>query len=148
MSSDREWQPHKMPTLMIAHLGRLVTRASDEGLRAIGLSTSQLPVLVALKNGERRTQMELARLAGVEQPSMAQLLTRMERDGLVRREPSPDDRRSSLLSLTDMAMERLEPGRSALRAIDDKARSGFSDEELATLSSLVARMAHNIEGSS
>ncbi len=145
MTQEESWQPQAMPALMIAHLGRLLTRASDEELRAVGLSTSQLPVLVALKDGEQRTQIDLARLAGVEQPSMAQLLARMERDGLVRREPSPGDRRSSLISLTDAAMQRLEPGRDALRAVDAKARDGFSDAELASLSALIARMARNFE---
>lgn len=144
MSDEEEWRPEEMPTIVIAHLGRLLTRASDHELRKAGITASQLPVLVALKDGERRTQSDLARIAGVEQPSMAQLLGRMEREGLVRREPSTDDRRSSLISLTDAALQRLAPGRDALRAVDTKARSGFTEADLRLFLGFIARMANNI----
>lgn len=144
MPDQEEWRPDEMPAIMIAHLGRLLTRASDHELHKVGITASQLPVLVALKHGERRTQSDLARIAGVEQPSMAQLLGRMEREGLVRREPSADDRRSSLISLTDTARQRLAPGRDALRAVDTKARSGFTEADLKLFLGFIARMANNI----
>ena len=73
-----DWQPRQMPTLLINHYGRLLTRQADERLKTIGLTASQLPVLAALKDGSALTQRELAEAAGVEQPSMAQLLARME----------------------------------------------------------------------
>nr|WP_275410201.1 MarR family transcriptional regulator [Streptomyces sp. SID14478] len=59
--------------------------------------------MAALAQGGAMSQKELARLARIEQPSMAQLLARMERDGLVERAPAPDDRRGSLISLTAVA---------------------------------------------
>lgn len=40
---------------------------------------------------------------------MAQLLSRIERDGLVQRLPDPKDGRSRLITLTEQAEERL-PG--------------------------------------
>ncbi|NGM32892.1 MarR family transcriptional regulator [Methylobacterium sp. DB0501] len=134
-----------MATLAIARLGRLLAKLHDVGLQRVGITASQLPVLAALKNGERRTQLELARLAGVEQPSMAQLLARMERDGLIRREPAPDDRRSTLVSLTDTALQRLEPGRDVLRAAEDTACAGLQADERAVLMDLIGRMASSVE---
>jgi DNA-binding MarR family transcriptional regulator len=117
----------------------------DMRLMPLGVTAAQLPVLVALKNGERLTQKELARIAGVEQPSMAQLLARMERDNLIRREPSPDDGRSSLIMLTNYALAQLEPGRDALRLIDRDACAGLSADEQATLLRFLFHIAAKIE---
>ena len=52
------------------------------------------------------SQTALARWASVEQPTMANTLNRMERDGLIVRTPDPDDRRSALISLTKLGRQR------------------------------------------
>jgi DNA-binding MarR family transcriptional regulator len=60
------------------------------------------------------TQKDLAHLAQIEQPTMAQLLARMERDGLIRRSPNPQDSRSSLISLTPQASRQAVRSRTVL----------------------------------
>ena len=97
-------------------------------------------MLAALKDGGALTQRELAEAAGVEQPSMAQLLARMERDGLVRRDPSPTDGRSSLVSLTPAAQRKLEPGRALLRQIDEEACAIFTPAEREALAGMLLRL--------
>jgi len=145
MSGEEEdWRPQEMPALIIGRIARLLARRDDERLREVGLSTAQLPVLVALKNGETHTQKELATLAGVEQPSMAQLLARMERDGLIRRQPDPEDRRSSLISLTAGALDRLRPGRSVLWYGNAEALEGFTADEVQTLTGMLQRIHANV----
>ena len=84
---------------------RLFARAIDQRLKAIGVSSGQLPVFFALAGGKALTQKELARLAAIEQPTMASTLARMERDGLIERRPDPDDGRSSLVSLSAKARQ-------------------------------------------
>ncbi len=44
---------------------------------------------------------DLARAEGVSQPAMTQLVARLHDDGLVSRTPSPTDRRSVIVTLTD-----------------------------------------------
>lgn len=85
-----------------------------------------------------------ARAIKVEQPSMAQLQARMERDGLIRRAP-PRDRRSSLIALTDKARAKLPAGRGILEAGNREAMSGLSDEEVAPLIDLLQRVLANAE---
>lgn len=140
-----DWRPETMPTLAVSRIARMLQKLVDEVLKPFGITSAQLPVLVALKNGERLTQKELTRIAGVEQPSMAQLLARMERDNLICREPSPDDGRSSIVRLTDHALRQLEPGRDALRRIDADACAGFSEDDKALLTQLLARLAVSVE---
>jgi DNA-binding MarR family transcriptional regulator len=134
-----------MPTLVIGWVARLLSRLTEARLAPLGITAAQLPVLVALKDGEKRTQKDLANIAGVEQPSMAQLLGRMERDGLIRREPSPDNWRSSLVMLSDHAEALLEPGRDALRALDETICDGLSAEERSTLLRLLFQIAAGAE---
>lgn len=133
-----------MPTQLINRAARLLGRIADTRLRELGVSVSQLPVIVALKHGARLSQKELAQQTGVEQPSMAQLLARMERDGLVQREPDPSDGRSSLISLTDHAMSLLAPGRRVLSQGNREALAGFDQSEIDLLVSMLRRVIANV----
>ena len=54
-----------------------------------------------------RTPAELADAAGVTRATMTGLVDTLERDGLVRREPDPDDRRMMSVRLTEKAEEFL-----------------------------------------
>jgi DNA-binding MarR family transcriptional regulator len=134
-----------MPGHYFSRIARGIARIGDARLRALGFATAQLPVLTALKDGARLSQGELARWAKVEQPTMAQLLSRMERDGIVRREPDPADRRSSLISLTDQARANLPAGREILIRGNADMTKGLSDAEVSTLLSLLERVLANIE---
>lgn len=142
---EHAWQSVRMPGYYFSRIARLIARLGDGRLRALGFATAQLPVLTALMDGAKLSQTELAREAGVEQPTMAQLLSRMERDGLIRRERDPADRRSSLISLTEQARARLPAGREILVKGNQDMMRGLSEEEIATLTSLLQRVLANIE---
>lgn len=133
------------PAMMILQSARLLTRLADSRFRDLQISASQVPVLVALKNGEKLSQKELTRLAGVEQSSMAQLLSRMERDGLILREADTRDRRSTLIRLSPKALECILPGRKILFQGNDDALQGFSAEETGQLVSLLSRVLENLK---
>lgn len=143
--TDGDWSPMRTPGHYISRIARAFARIGDMRLRELGFATAQLPVLTALKDGARLSQTELARWAKVEQPSMAQLLARMERDGIIRREPDPRDRRSSLIVLTDQARAKLPAGRAILEAGNREAMRGLSEEEVATLINLLQRVLANAE---
>src|SRR5262249_12317126 len=103
------------------------------------------PVRRALADGRSRSQTELARASGVEQPSMAETLARMERDGIVRREPNPNDKRGSLFSVTSKARARFPKAKSALIKCERRAMAGFDDAEKAVLRELLKRVARNLD---
>lgn len=133
------------PLKLIGQLHRSFTRIADGQLRELGFATSQLPVLVALKKNKALSQSELARFARVEQPSMAQLLNRMERDGLVQRVPDPDDKRSRLISLTDSASRRMPKGKAIMDAMCEMALEDFSPSDITQLVALLQRMNANLD---
>ncbi|WGY70758.1 MarR family transcriptional regulator [Burkholderia cepacia] len=141
--SDADTKTNPLPLVGITY--RLFTRVVDRQLRDLGFAVSQLPVLVSLKKAGALSQTELARRAQVEQPSMAQLLNRMERDGLVLRVPDPDDRRSRLISLTDSASKGLASGRAVMEGASEQALAGLSDAERDQLAALLGRVNANLE---
>jgi MarR family transcriptional regulator, transcriptional regulator for hemolysin len=140
-----DWDPMAHPGHYFSRIARGLARVGDIRLRDLGFATAQLPVLTALKDGARMSQTELARWAKVEQPTMAQMLARMERDGLIRREPDPRDRRGSLVSLTKQARSRLPAGRAVLRQGNVEMTKGLSADEVETLVSLLRRVLANVE---
>src|ERR1700760_2194851 len=81
------------PGHLISLAARGFARLSEARLKPLGFGVGHLPVLVALHDGPARSQRDLARFARIEQPSMAQMLARMERAGLVCRLPDPADGR-------------------------------------------------------
>lgn len=133
------------PGHLISLAARGFTRLSEARLKPLGFGVGHLPVLVALQDGQASSQSELARFARIEQPSMAQMLTRMERDGLIQRTPDPLDKRSSQVNLTESARTRLPDACAVLFDGNRDALDGFSAEEVAQLTALLTRLIANLD---
>ncbi|MET4389799.1 MarR family transcriptional regulator for hemolysin [Bradyrhizobium sp. F1.4.3] len=142
---DNEWELLNTPAPLINMASRGLMRLAERRLKPFGASAGQLPVFYLLRDGGAMSQRDLARLARIEQPSMAQTLARMERDGLVRRVPDPKDGRSSLVSLTRKALAKMPALREALHAGRAELVEGFSEAEVATLCDLLQRLNRNLE---
>ena len=132
------------PSRWISLAARLYARLGDTRLAPLGVASGHIPVIACLKHGPL-TQAELARMARVEQSSMAQMLTRMERDGLIERTVDPRDRRSRKISLSAETRARIEPAREILGQINEEALAGFSAEEVETLMGLLGRLVQNLD---
>lgn len=139
------WDPEASPTFWINHASRLIVRHFEERLRPLEFGWAYLPVVVALKENTRLTQKELAKRSGVEQPTMAALLTRMERDGIIVREANPTDKRSSWISLSTKAKARLPQAMQQLAEVVGLAMSGLSQAECTTLMATLRRVVTNLD---
>lgn len=106
---------------------RLFARAIER--RLAGGNSGPMPVFFALQDGGAMTQKALAQLAAVEQPTMANTLNRMERDGLVLRNPDPNDRRSALVSLTPLGLERARAAFVSAMEVNGIATDALKPEE-------------------
>jgi len=115
------------PGHLISLAARGFARLSEARLKPLGFGVGHLPVLAALHDRPGQTQRDLATFARIEQPSMAQMLARMERDGLIRRAPDPADGRSSQISLTKKALTRLPAACAVLFQGNQDALDGFTD---------------------
>ena len=110
---------------LVNRAARLFRRFADCRLEPLGLAAGQLPILTALIARESLSQKALTEHAAIEQPTMAATLARMERDGIIERNPDPRDGRGALFSLAPSTREKA----GALRATVE----GMSADALADL---------------
>ena len=133
------------PGHLISLAARGFVRLSEARLKPLGFGVGHLPVLVALRDGKASTQRDLARFAKIEQPPMAQMLARMERGGLIRRSPDPEDGRSSRIILTEVALARMPDAVTTLFQGNREALNGFTDDEARQLVALLRRLIANLD---
>ncbi len=72
----------------------------DQRLRPLGLSQGKWRTLIHLsQGGDNLTQKEIAERMGIEEPTLAGLLNRLQHDGWIERRESPSDRRCKTIHL-------------------------------------------------
>jgi DNA-binding MarR family transcriptional regulator len=99
-----------------------------------GLSAGQELIVMRLFDSPPRSQAELTRWLGVEPPTTAKMLERMEKAGIVERVPSQTDRRVTLVSLTAEG-----------RAIHQRVQNVWSDLERVTVAGLTPGEVQQLE---
>ncbi len=146
VKTEPRWDPQSTPSfLRINHASRLLMRQFEQQLRPLGFGFAYLPVAIALEENSGLLQKDLAVRAHVEQPTMALLLARMERDGLVRKEPHPDDKRATRITLTPKARQRLPKAKQRLAVVAKRVTNGFSAAERDQFLSLLQRAVKNLD---
>jgi DNA-binding MarR family transcriptional regulator len=120
-------------------LARLLEQALRRRIAIHGVVPGQFPALLALYERDGLSQSELCRLVRIEQPTMANTLNRMERDGLVRRGPDPTDGRRSVVRLTARARDLEADLVAAAESVNAEVTAGLTAAETATLLDLLTR---------
>ena len=141
----KKWDPTGHPAYLLGRAARLFERRAHGRLKELGLSNAHVPVLRALKNGEALSQTALAELAHIEQPTMAQMLARMERDKLVQRVPNPADGRSSLYSLTRTTLAKVADAQRMLERGGAELLAPLTAAETQTLTEILAKVVAHLE---
>lgn len=101
-------------------------------------------VLALLKLKPEMAQRELTYLMGMSRQSIAELLGKLEKQDLVEREPSPENRRAVIVRLTDKGRETSQGDGRAAGGIAGILEC-LSDEEVANLSEYLGRIIERIE---
>jgi DNA-binding MarR family transcriptional regulator len=133
------------PGYVINHLARLFAQALYRRIAPHGISTGQFPVLLMLWEQEGVTQARLAERLAVEQPTMANTLKRMERDGLITRVPDPGDRRQAHVHLTPRGRALEDVLTASARETNAAALAGLNVEERQHFLALARRVMQNLE---
>ncbi|NUR82729.1 MAG: MarR family transcriptional regulator [Nonomuraea sp.] len=124
---------------LVVVLEQLVTLLRQVSV-AGGLSTAASSALHRLGRDGPHRLTELANAQGVSQPGMTQLVARMEREGLVRRTASGDDRRAVLVEATRAGLDLVERRRTeradALQYLLDRLDPADRDAIAAALPAL------------
>lgn len=111
--------------------GQLWRREMDLGMRRLGLSDGTWrPLLYLGRMGGGIRQTDLAAALGIEGASLVRLLDALERGGLLRRHPDPEDRRSKVLQLTESGQETVEQIESAYEGVSQRLLVQIDEQEL------------------
>jgi DNA-binding MarR family transcriptional regulator len=128
---------------LLNQVARALKTVLEAQLAPLDLTAQQAALLMTAGHGSG-SPAQVAAQIGTDTAGMTRLLDRLERKGLVRRQPHPDDRRSVVIEVTPAGrslLPRLPPifGRVTRQLFD-----GFSATELEALTGMLRRMEHNL----
>ncbi|MBT8167838.1 MarR family winged helix-turn-helix transcriptional regulator [Falsiruegeria litorea] len=126
-------------------MARLFASGLARRLNALDLAPAQFMVLLELWDEDARTQVDLVAALDVEQATMANTLSRMERDKLIERRPSETDKRVRIVVLTEKASQLQKAAMEGAQAQNAAALAGFSPDEVQTFLSLMSRTIRNLK---
>jgi MarR family transcriptional regulator, temperature-dependent positive regulator of motility len=110
MSETTESQPFALARSPGHLLHRAQQRAEEVFAALLGhdhVTLRQFAVLAAVEERAGRTQTDLVRITGIDRSTLADMMARMERKGLIAREKSADDKRAKSVKLTGKGRTRL-----------------------------------------
>lgn len=122
-----------------------IRRAVDLELAKENITLRQFEVLAWIALEGEQSQVELAERLGIEAPTLAGILTRMERDGWLERFGCPDDRRRKRIRATPKAESVWERMTECCRKVRRDATQGISQGELSELKRICEKLRANLE---
>ncbi len=117
-------------------------RAGDEHLRGWGLTGPQLGMLVQVGAAEGPTQQELACDLEVTKGNISQMVSKLERDGLIRREQRGASNQLFLTEAGHRLLDEVLPDHDAF--IEDRF-AALTQEEQAQLRALLRKLERSLE---
>ena len=85
-------------------------------------------------------QADLAKMLGTDSATMTRTIQRLEAGGFVRRVPCEHDRRATIVEATPASLGAREDVEASWRELEDCVTRGLSEEELASMLSLLGKM--------
>jgi DNA-binding MarR family transcriptional regulator len=129
----------------VNHLARLLAQALHQKIAPLGVVPGQFAQLLALFEEDGLTQRDLCDRVRIEQPTMANTLHRMERDGLIRRKPDAVDGRRARVMLTARARKLEDALTASAQEVNAMATRGLTHQDVSAFMETVAKMINNLE---
>jgi DNA-binding MarR family transcriptional regulator len=133
----REESPSAYMFVMLAKRLRL---EFESRLAPLGIHAGQDRLLQELWEEDGVTQRELIERLSVEPPTVTGIVQRLERDGLLRREPDPENRRVQRVYLTQAGRKLEDPVRKVWREVEEAFLRDLSASERDELQRLLTRL--------
>ncbi len=137
-------QPSRLDKALIA-AARAHRRQAAIALAPLGLHPGQeLLVSIVAKRGSA-TQVQLARIMGVEPPTIAKMVGRLEAGGLAERHADPRDARAKLVTLTDAGADAAAKLTGVWADLADLTSAALTPDETAELTRLLTLVANHLK---
>lgn len=109
--------------------------------KKLGLNTTDFEGLDLIFFRGITTPTELSKYTGLSSGSTTVMIDRLERSGLVKRQSNPDDRRGTLVVITEQAACQVGPLFTSVRVAQSALLASYSTQELEILSDYFKRSA-------
>ncbi len=129
---------------LIHDVSRLRRSAFDRCLKPLNITRSQWWVLAYLSREDGMTQSQLAEQLDLGKVAIGGLLDRLEKSGLVRREPDPTDRRVKRVLLCAKSKELIETMRDVNHEFNKQILAGLGEGQLNIAARVLSKMKHNL----
>ncbi|HEX3648700.1 MAG TPA: MarR family transcriptional regulator [Pseudonocardiaceae bacterium] len=134
---------HSFPEPLLALPGFVMYQLVREARRLVGTAgswrLSHLGVLSSLAEFGPEAQRDLSVRLRIDPSDLVSVLDDLERDGLVRRDRDPADRRRYAVTLTPAGADRLAELLAASRVTDERLFAGLTESEKTELHRLLLR---------
>ncbi|MCS7175289.1 MarR family winged helix-turn-helix transcriptional regulator [Pseudothermotoga sp.] len=107
----------------------------------------QLPTLMIVEKNEGITQNQIAEKLNLRSATVAIVLKRMEKAGLIYRKQDENDRRLHRVYLTEKGKNYCKFLKQQAQKVEEIATRGFSEEERIQLKELLDKIIANLRGS-
>jgi DNA-binding MarR family transcriptional regulator len=144
LGADGEFSRETSLGYAVNFVGRAFAFALERRLARHGVALGQFPLLLTLWEKDGLTQSEIARRLLIEQPTVANTLKRMERDGLIATAADPNNRRLVRISLTAKGRALENALIAEAQAVNKAAVAGLTRRDAALFLDLARRMARNL----
>jgi len=109
----------------------------------VQVTPGQFGVALLVYSNPGLTQSALARAVGIERSTMVAVIDALESRGLVERRPSPVDRRSYALVLSQQGEALIEKLKPMVMGHEDRIAANLSTEERGQLIALLSKIAND-----
>jgi DNA-binding MarR family transcriptional regulator len=110
-----------------------------------GVTLRQSVLLAAIAESEGASQSDLVRMTGVDRSTLAEMMARMERRGLIARAAARDDGRAKSVRLTAQGRRRLDSALPAMRHVDKALLAAVPAANRATFKALLVSLAETAD---
>jgi DNA-binding MarR family transcriptional regulator len=142
-AAERPYRITDYPMHYFAAIQRQNQLNLARSLREHGLTVPMWRALSALHQKDGQTIGEIAQIAVLDRSSLGRLLDDMAKEGLVEREPLPDDRRALAIKLSTAGRRKFEASQSLIQGHYRNVLKGVSPEEFETLMRVLRRIKAN-----
>jgi MarR family transcriptional regulator, organic hydroperoxide resistance regulator len=142
-AAERPYRLTDFPMHYFAAIQRQNQLNLGRSLREHGLTVPMWRAMSALHQKDGQTIGEIAQLAVLDRSSLGRLLDDMAKEGLVEREPLPDDRRALAIKLSAAGRRKFEAGLPLVQRHYQNVLKGVSADEFETLMRVLRRIKAN-----
>jgi DNA-binding MarR family transcriptional regulator len=125
--------------------GRLFDRMLSEA-DVDAFNGAQGRILYILWQGDGLTISQISAQTSLANTTLTSMLDRMEQSGLIKRSPSPTDRRALLIHLTDKARALQQDYDRISQRMNEMYYLGFTEAEIRQFESYLQRVLDNLQG--